>query len=107
MWVSHWSQAKKALWANWVGLQQFGGQAGHGASLAGCKRDVPKAALSRKGMDQYGKGIVRLAHIWGVDLAGVTGEYDLGALADASEDGLQRGGLQVLSFVNHNKLLLQ
>ena len=92
---------------DWAGLQQFGGQAGHRASLAGCKRDVPKAALPRKGMNQHGKGIVRLTHIRGVDLAGVTGEYDLGALADAGEDGLQRGWLQVLSFVNHNKLLLQ
>ena len=72
----------------WVGLEQFGSQAGHGAALAGCKRDVPKAALSRKGVDQHGKGIVRLAHIWGVDLAGVAGEHDLGALTDAGEDGL-------------------
>jgi hypothetical protein len=33
---------------DWAGLQQFGGQAGHRASLAGCKRDVPKAALPRE-----------------------------------------------------------
>ena len=89
-----------------AGLQQFGGQAGHCAALAGCKRDVPKAALPRKGMDQHGQGIVRLAHIGGIDLAGIAGEHNLGALANAGEDGLQRGGLQVLSFVDYNKLLL-
>jgi len=91
---------------DWAGLQQFGGQAGHRASLAGCKRDVPKAALPRECMDQHGQGVVRLAHIRGIDLAGVAGEHDLGALTNAGEDRLQRGGLEVLSFVNHDKLLL-
>ena len=44
-------------------------------------------------MDQHGQGVIRLAHVRGVDLAGVAGEHDLGALTNAGEDRLQRGGL--------------
>ena len=88
-------------------LQQFGSQAGYLAALAGGQRDVPKAALACKGMDEDGEGVVRLAHVRSVDLAGVAGEDHLGAFAYAGEDGLQRGGLQVLGFVHHNELLLQ
>jgi len=87
-------------------LQQFGSQAGYLAALAGGQRDVPKAALACKGMDQDGEGVVRLAHVRGVDLAGVAREHHFGALANAGEDGLQRGGLQVLCFVHHHELLL-
>ena len=89
------------------GLQQFGSQAGYLAALAGGQRDVPKAALARKRVDEDGEGVVRLAHVGSVNLAGVAGEDHLGAFADAGEDGLQRGGLQVLGFVHHYELLLQ
>ena len=67
---------------------------------------MAKAALAGKGVNQHGQGIIRLAHVWGINLAGVAREHHLGALADAGEDGLQRGGLQVLCFVHHHKLLL-
>jgi len=39
-------------------LQQFGSQAGYLAALAGGQRDVPKAALAGKGMDQHREGVV-------------------------------------------------
>ena len=101
------TDARKKLCRLALGLEQFGSQAGYLAALAGGQRDVPKAALASKGMDEHGQGVVGLAHIWGIDLAGVAGEDHLGAFADAGEDGLEGGWLQVLGFVHHYELLLQ
>ena len=42
-----------------------------------------------------------------VDLAGVAGEHDLGALADAGEDRAQRRRLEVLGLVDDDHLALQ
>ena len=58
-------------------------------------------------MDQHGEGVVAFAHVRGIDLAGVTGEYHLGAFANAGEDGLEGRRLQVLGFIHHHKLALQ
>ena len=79
-----------------LGLEEFGGQAGHFAAFAGRQGDVPEALLTPEGMDQHGKGVVRLTHIRSVDLARVAGEDHLGALADAGEDGLERRRFEVL-----------
>ena len=87
-------------------LKQFGSQAGHGTSLAGCQRNVAEAALAGKGVNEHGEGVVRLAHVGSVYLTGVSREYHFGALTNTGEDGLQRGGLQVLCFVDYNELLL-
>ena len=91
----------------WLGLEQFGGQAGHFAALAGRERHVPEALLAPEGSNEDRKRVVRLAHVGGVDLAGVAGEDHLGALADAREDRLQRRRLEVLRLIDDDELLLQ
>ena len=58
-------------------------------------------------MNQHGQGVVRLAHVGGINLAGITGEHHFGSFADAGKDGLQGGGFEVLCLVNDYKLLLQ
>jgi hypothetical protein len=88
-------------------LEQFGGQAGHFAALAGSQGHVPKASLTSKGMYQNGESVVCLAHVGGIDLAGVARKHHFGALANAGEDRFERRGLEVLGLVNYNKLLLE
>ena len=68
---------------------------------------MAKTFLVGKGVNQDGQGVVRLTHIWGIDLAGVASEDHLGTVANAGEDGLQRCWLQVLRFVNHHNLAMQ
>ena len=64
--------------------------------------DVPEAALALEGVDQHRHRVVVLGQVRRVDLARVAGEHDLGALADAGEDRLQRGGLEVLGLVDQH-----
>ena len=88
-------------------LEQLGGQAGHFAALAGSQGHVPKASLASKGMYQNGESVVCLAHVGGIDLAGVARKNHFGALANAGEDRFERCWLEVLGLVNHHKLLLE
>ena len=68
---------------------------------------MPEERLSGEGLNQHCQRVVALAHVRGVNLAGVAGEDHLGALSDASEDGLQRRRLEVLRLVDHDELTLQ
>ena len=68
---------------------------------------MPEERLAGERLNQHRKGVVALAHVRRVDLAGVAGEHHLGAFADARENRLQRRRLQVLRFVDHHELPLQ
>src|SRR5262245_66502384 len=76
--------------------QQLCREAGDVAALAGGQGDVTEAALAAESLGQHREGVVRLAQVRRVDLAGVAGEDHLAALADAGEDRLQRRRLEVL-----------
>jgi len=89
------------------GLQQFGSEACDGAALAGAEGDVTEARLATERLDEHRQRVVGLAEVRRVDLAGVAGEDDLRALADAREHRLQRGGLEVLGLVDHHDLAVQ
>ena len=68
---------------------------------------MPKERLPSKGLNKDRKCVIALAHVGGVDLAGITREDHLGALADAGEDRLERRRLKVLGFIDDDELTLQ
>ena len=94
-------------WLELAWLEQFSGQAGHFAALAGSQGHVSKASLTSKGMYEHGQSVVCLAHIRGIDLARVARKHHFGALANAGEDRFERRWLEVLGLVNNHKLLLK
>ena len=67
----------------------------------------PKQRWPRERLGEHAQGVVRLAEVRRVDLAGVAGEDHLRAVADAGEDRAQRGGLEVLGLVDDDELALQ
>ena len=88
------------------GSEELGGEARHFAAFAGGEGHVPEAFLARKGLNEDGEGIVRFAHVRGIDLAGVAGEDNLRAFAYAGEDRLQRCGFEVLCLVDDDHLAM-
>ena len=87
--------------------EQLRCEAGDVAALAGGQGDVAEARLAAERLGEHGEGVVRLAEVGGVDLAGVAGEHDLGSLADTGEDRPQRRRLEVLGLVDDHHLALQ
>ena len=88
-------------------LKAHGGERGHLGALAVGEADVAEAALAGEGVDQHRHGVVVLGQVGRVDLAGVAGEHDLGALADPGEDRLERGRLEVLGLVDDDERAVQ
>ena len=88
-------------------LQKFGGEAGNFASFAGFKGYMPEATLTSESLYQNCQRVIRLAHIWSINLAGVTREDDFGAVANTGQNRFERCGLKVLGFVDHDDLGLQ
>jgi ATP-dependent DNA helicase DinG len=62
--------------------EELGGERRDLGALAVRQPHVPEQVLAREGVDEHGDGVRVLAQVRGVDLARVTGEDDLGALAD-------------------------
>lgn len=88
-------------------LEKLGCQAGNFAAFARFKGDMAEATLARECLNQNCECVVAFAHIRGVDLTRVASENDLGAVADAGQDCLERRWFEVLGLVDHDDLGLQ
>ena len=75
----------KTTWAGRYS-EEFGGQAGHTAALAGLQRHVAEARLPGERAGEHREGVIRFAEVWRVDLTRVAGEHDFGALAHSGQD---------------------
>lgn len=77
------------------------------ASFACSQGDVAEASLVGKCMNQDGKRVIGLAHIWHIYLAGIACEDHFCSFAYSSQNCFKSRWLKILCFVNNNYLSMQ